>query len=245
MKPLRSKVTYANVVSTLALFLVLAGGTAFAATKLAKNVVGAKQIKKEAITTVKIKNGAVTGAKVRTSSLGTVPTAANAAHASSADSAATASHASSADNATNATNALSADSAANAIHALSADNAQTVGGKSATQIAADSKLSCPPGTAMATGLCFETTERPAENWEQALLECARVGRRLPSPSELVSYEVSTGEETLPPDEWAGQVAYANPGTNGLAIRATESLVGFETPGFLASEPYRCVVGPTN
>jgi hypothetical protein len=86
-KTLRGKLTYANVISTLCLFLLLGGASAFAATQLAKNSVGAKQIKKNAITTAKIKNGAVTGAKVNLSSLGTVP---NATHATSADTAKTA-----------------------------------------------------------------------------------------------------------------------------------------------------------
>lgn len=58
------KLTYANVTSTLALFLVLAGGTAFAAEQLAKDSVGSKQIKKEAVTTAKLKNSAVTPAKL-------------------------------------------------------------------------------------------------------------------------------------------------------------------------------------
>jgi hypothetical protein len=49
------KITYANVVATLALFLVLAGGSALAATQLLpKNSVGAKQLKKGAVTTTKI-----------------------------------------------------------------------------------------------------------------------------------------------------------------------------------------------
>jgi hypothetical protein len=82
---LREKLTYSNVVSTLCLFLILAGGTAFAASQLGKNTVGGKQLKKNAVTTAKIKNQAVTGAKVKNgtltgtqinaSTLGTVPTA--------------------------------------------------------------------------------------------------------------------------------------------------------------------------
>ncbi len=86
------RLSYANVMSTLAVFAVLGGGTAFAATQLAKNSVGTKQlksnavttakIKKEAVTAAKIKNGAITGAKVNLGSLGTVP---NAAHAENAD----------------------------------------------------------------------------------------------------------------------------------------------------------------
>lgn len=41
--------TYANVVASLALFVALAGGTAFAATQLGKDSVGARQIKDESI----------------------------------------------------------------------------------------------------------------------------------------------------------------------------------------------------
>jgi hypothetical protein len=54
MQRLRGKLTYANVVATLALFLVLAGGTAVAASRLAKNSVGSKQIKKRAVTPAKL-----------------------------------------------------------------------------------------------------------------------------------------------------------------------------------------------
>lgn len=68
MKRLRTNLTYANVVATLALFLVIAGGSAFAASQLAKNSVGSKQIKKNAVTAAKIKNGAITPAKLSDSS---------------------------------------------------------------------------------------------------------------------------------------------------------------------------------
>jgi hypothetical protein len=52
---LRERVTYANVVATLALFIALGGG-AYAATKLPKNSVGSRQIKKNSITSSKVKN---------------------------------------------------------------------------------------------------------------------------------------------------------------------------------------------
>jgi hypothetical protein len=55
MKRLLGKLTYANVVATLALFLVLAGGTAFAAKQmLPKNSIGPKQLKKGAVTPAKL-----------------------------------------------------------------------------------------------------------------------------------------------------------------------------------------------
>lgn len=95
MKKLRSKLTYANVVATLALFIAVGGASAFAATQLAKNSVGPKQLKKNAVTTPKIKNGAITGAKIKdgaiggakvnAGSLGTVPSAQTAQSAQTAN----------------------------------------------------------------------------------------------------------------------------------------------------------------
>jgi hypothetical protein len=60
MKAVRTRLTYANVISTLCLFLVLGGG-AYAATQLPKNSVGTKQIK----------DGAITGKKIKRSTIGT------------------------------------------------------------------------------------------------------------------------------------------------------------------------------
>ena len=79
MKRVRKRLTYANVMSSIAVFLVLGGATAIAADQLGKNSVGKKQlkansvtaakIKKNAVTGAKIKNGAVTGAKIKDGSL--------------------------------------------------------------------------------------------------------------------------------------------------------------------------------
>jgi hypothetical protein len=97
MNALRDKLSYANVVSTLCLVLLLGGGAAYAASHLGKNSVGPKQLKKNAVTTAKIKNEAVTAAKVKkgtltgtqinASTVGTVPTATHAQTANSADTA--------------------------------------------------------------------------------------------------------------------------------------------------------------
>jgi hypothetical protein len=102
LKQIRKRLTYANVMSSIAVFLVLGGATAIAAQKIGKNdlkanSVTAGKIKKNAVTSAKIKNNAVTankiangavttnkigddavtGAKVNESTLGTVPSAAN------------------------------------------------------------------------------------------------------------------------------------------------------------------------
>lgn len=68
MSWIRKHLTFANVVSVLALFLALAG-TGYAAASLAKNSVGTKQLKKNAVTRAKIKNNAINSAKVKDGSL--------------------------------------------------------------------------------------------------------------------------------------------------------------------------------
>ncbi len=110
---LRPRITFANVVSCLALFVALGSG-AYAAVKLPKNSVGSKQIRKNAVktgdidrnavkvgkldkeavkagklaknavATNRLRDNAVTGAKVKESTLGTVPRASAASRADSA-----------------------------------------------------------------------------------------------------------------------------------------------------------------
>jgi hypothetical protein len=85
--------------SSIAVFLVLGGASAYAAKKIGsneiksnsittgkikKNAITTSKIKTSAITTAKIKNGAITGPKVNVGTLGTVP---NATHAVNADNA--------------------------------------------------------------------------------------------------------------------------------------------------------------
>ena len=63
-KPGKRRLSYANLMSTLAVFLVVAGGTAFAAS-LAPNSVNSKSIKDNAVKTIDLKDGkAVTGTDV-------------------------------------------------------------------------------------------------------------------------------------------------------------------------------------
>jgi hypothetical protein len=74
MKRCRGKFTYANVISTLCLFLLLGGGAAFAATHvLPKNSVGPKQLKRGAVTPVKLSKSsklALTGPKGEPGAIG-------------------------------------------------------------------------------------------------------------------------------------------------------------------------------
>jgi hypothetical protein len=84
LNQIRKRLTYANVMSSIAVFLVIGGATAIAASKkigtnqLKANSITTGKIKKNAVTTAKIKDNAVNGAKVNESTLGEVPNAANA-----------------------------------------------------------------------------------------------------------------------------------------------------------------------
>ncbi len=96
---MRRHLTYANVVSTICLFLLL-GGVAYAGTHLAKGSVGVNQLKAEAVTkpklhanavnSKKVLNNSLTGSDINTSTLGEVPNATNAETAANATNAANA-----------------------------------------------------------------------------------------------------------------------------------------------------------
>ena len=64
MRAVARRLTYANVVATLALFLALGGGVVWAAGKI-----GAKNLKANAVTAGKIKRNAVTNAKIRSNAV--------------------------------------------------------------------------------------------------------------------------------------------------------------------------------
>ena len=64
LRKLRPRITYANVVSTIALGLAIGGGTAYAATKI-----GTSSIRYHAVTGSKLATNAVTASKVKNSAL--------------------------------------------------------------------------------------------------------------------------------------------------------------------------------
>jgi hypothetical protein len=144
---LLDKLTYANVVATIALFGVLGGG-AYAAFRVPPNSVGSRQLKAKAVSGGKIANATISGGKIQEetitgqnikfSALGTVPQAANAANAA---------------------------------------NANTVGGHAA---------SCPSGTTLIRGLCYETSSTEAPSLKAAAEGCATKGGYLPTPMQLYS-----------------------------------------------------------
>jgi hypothetical protein len=71
-RSLRSRLTYANVMSTLAVFIAL-GGSSYAAVKIS-----GKDLKHRSVPGTKIKRNSLTGVEIRESKLGRVPRAASA-----------------------------------------------------------------------------------------------------------------------------------------------------------------------
>jgi len=154
MKLPRPRLTYANVVASLALFVAL-GGVSYAATSLPKGSVGPKQIRAEAVRTGKVADGAVTAAKLakgvreRLAPVGGAPavttttsTPESVKHAETADRAGTAGHAETADRATTAGSATHAETADRATTAGSADTAayaDSAGGAATADLATTSK----------------------------------------------------------------------------------------------------------
>jgi hypothetical protein len=68
LRRVRSRLTYSNVVASMALFVAL-GGVSYAAATLPKNSVGSSQIKKNAVTAAKVKDRSLTGADIKNKSL--------------------------------------------------------------------------------------------------------------------------------------------------------------------------------
>ncbi len=100
MKRISSHLTYANVVSSLCLFVLLGGG-AYAAIKLPKNSVGTKQLKNNAVKGPKVADRSLTGVDIK-GPVDSASSAEEAAHAAKADQATNADHAATADQASNA-----------------------------------------------------------------------------------------------------------------------------------------------
>jgi len=70
VKRIRQRLTFANVMSSIAVFLVLGGGAAYATKKVGSNEIKGNsittgKIKKEAVSAAKLKKNAVTNAKIR------------------------------------------------------------------------------------------------------------------------------------------------------------------------------------
>jgi hypothetical protein len=238
MKTLRSRLrrqlSYANVMASIAVFVALGGISYAAATingsKIIKGTVGASKLKNGTLTSTQVKQNSLTGSVIDESSLGTVPSAQTASNATTAGSASTAS------NATNANHALSADTATTATSAntaIAAENADKLGGLTAEQL----RVTCPAGTELFGGMCWDDDVRDADDWIKATEECGIAGGRLPSLSELIAYVLQDGEQ-VEGQNWTGDVIDVSAGKETV-LTSDEGLTGssFSSPTNL---DYRCL-----
>jgi hypothetical protein len=194
---MRPRISYANVVSTLALVLAL-GGVSYAAVKI-----NGKNIKDRTVTAKKIKKNSLGGVEINEAKLGKVASAAN------------------------------ADTAA---------NANTVGGQAPSSF----KLSCPQGTTLVIGQCFETSLRPDANWSDANKACGAAGRRLPTLSELESARQNNFTVGVPPNnyELTSTFLFADNPPTEQVMQISPAGDRLHQPPSVA-KPFRCIQNPTN
>jgi hypothetical protein len=222
LRRLLPHLTYANVVSTLCLFIVL-GGTSYG---LAAGKIGSREIKNNGVRSKDIRNNDVRGTDIRSATVRGSDVAADT--LTGAD-----------------INESSLGKTPTAVAADRAGNADQVGGRTAAQLT----VACPANMALLAGLCFETAERPAQSLEGANRTCALAGMRLPSWGELNAYGNVKG---VPAQEVTSNYYIeesASPGTyhfSYIAHSQTTSGPGASgaTPTGTA-KPFRCVVPPTN
>jgi hypothetical protein len=103
------------------------------------------------------------------------------------------------------------------------------------------KVSCPAGTELAIGLCFETAVRGSLGQEAGMNACADVGRRLPDPAELRAYARQPGV-TLPEAELTS--IYYN--DDGVLEAVLMQETGITISNNIATaRNFRCVTNPLN
>ena len=92
---------------------------------------------------------------------------------------------------------------------------------------------CPAGTTLFLGVCFEAASRQQNSWIGALRDCADEGRRLPTHTELTAFRLA---HPASPDfyEWSDH-------SEGFdrALSVSNSLFGLALTANTFS--YRCVV----
>jgi hypothetical protein len=248
---LRPRLSYANVIATIALFAALCGG-AYAATgingkSIVNKSIAAKKLKNGTLTSKQVKKNSLNGSVIDASSLGTVPSAQTAATATSADTAASATTAGSANT------AKTAGSAATAAHALSAETADKAQVAGSADFATEAelldglpakalKVSCPEETDPYGGMCWDRDVRPADDWIGASIECGDEGGRLPSLSELIGYVFQSGTQVTG-QTWTGDVADFTGGKE-IVLTSDENTTSTSasTP---ASLGYRCLFYQVN
>ncbi|MGK2877349.1 MAG: hypothetical protein ACSLFF_02045 [Solirubrobacterales bacterium] len=213
MRLLRKHLTYANVMSSLAIFLLL-GGTAFAAGRLSgsrlKNYsVSGKKLKSGSVSNSKLRSNAVTNSKIRAASIYGSRLASNTLTDREI-------------------NMTKLGKIAKAATADTATNAGKVDSKDASQLV----VKCPGGTVDLGSFCAETGARAAVSGYSATQSCTAAGGYLPRAAELVGAD-RANKISVSSDEWSSDWS----GTSATLVSGDS--IGVTADVSSASQPYRC------
>jgi hypothetical protein len=128
---------------------------------------------------------------------------------------------------------LSVASAQNATNAQSADGAQTVNGHGAT---------CPAGTFLDRGLCFDSNAHATSGFANAIAVCGNAGGDMPTHSQLRNITNASGVNlgSGATAHWVDAVAENDDGVGVNSMTLAES--GGLVPDSVSTgtHPYRCV-----
>lgn len=213
---LRKHLTYANVMSSLAIFLLL-GGTAFAAGKLSgsrlkDNSVSGKKLKRGSVSGSKIHDGSVSNAKIQGATITGNRIAANTLTDREV-------------------NMAKLGKISRAATADAATNAGKVDGKDAAQLI----VKCPTGTVDLGANCAENGTRSSATGYAASKACVQAGGYLPEAAALIGAE-DAGKITISGSEWSSSWSYA---ANPEGAIVTSSGIGSSANPSSAAYAYRC------
>jgi hypothetical protein len=104
---------------------------------------------------------------------------------------------------------------------------------------------CPAGTTLHEFACIETARRELATWFDARDACRSAGRRLPSLSELTSFE-QRNDVFVPVggSEWADAWNSSSADPQATTLRFTDGLAGAGDADAPGGYNYRCVTSAT-
>lgn len=200
MARLRKHLTYANVMSSLAVFMLLSG-TAYAA-----STISGSRLKNGSVSGKKLKAGSVSGSKLHTGSIsnskiqGSTLTGSRLVPNTLTD---------------REVNMAKLGKISKASTADTATNAGKVDSKDAAQLV----VKCPSGTVDLGAACAENGLRSGATGYAAAKACTQAGGYLPSASELIGAD-QAGKITISANEWSSSWSYEAGNPTGALVSST-------------------------